>query len=194
MAGVRRKSRGVLPVIAVLLVTSAAVRIVGGAGPVLAEELAAPAPAPSPEATPVMATETSMLPDELIAALQAREARVADREARLADRLQALRVAEMEIEEKLVALEEAEESLAALLALASSAAENDIARLTQVYENMKPQDSAALFQTMEPAFSAGFIGRMQPEAAAAIMSNIEPETAYLISVILAGRNANAPTE
>ena len=194
MAGVRRKSRGVLPVIAVLLVTSAVVRIVGGAGPVLAEELATPAPAPTPEATPVMATETSMLPDELIAALQAREARVADREARLADRLQALRVAEMEIEEKLVALEEAEESLAALLALASSAAENDIARLTQVYENMKPQDSAALFQTMEPAFSAGFIGRMQPEAAAAIMSNIEPETAYLISVILAGRNANAPTE
>ncbi|WP_306456516.1 MotE family protein [Flavimaricola marinus] len=133
-------------------------------------------------------------PAALIEALQEREARVVAREARIADRMQAMAVAEAEIEEKIAELTEAEDSLAALLALANSAAEDDLNRLTAVYENMKPQDAAALFEAMEPAFSAGFMGRMRPESAAAIMTNLESQTAYLISVVLAGRNANAPTE
>jgi flagellar motility protein MotE (MotC chaperone) len=47
---------------------------------------------------------------------------------------------------------------------------------------------------MSPEFAAGFLGRMAPEAAAAILSGMSAEAAYGISVIVAGRNANAPTE
>jgi len=108
--------------------------------------------------------------------------------------MQALRVAESEITEQLAALTEAEENLSALIALSDTAAETDLTRLTTVYENMKPEDAATLFDQMDPSFAAGFIGRMQPAAAAQIMANIEAETAHLISVILAGRNASAPTE
>ena len=47
---------------------------------------------------------------------------------------------------------------------------------------------------MTPEFAAGFIGRMRADAAAAIMAGLSPQAAYTISVILAGRNARAPTE
>jgi len=195
MAKVIHKTRGVLPVVAGLLIVSATIRLVGDAGPAVAAGMAeAETPVASEPMPAVAEAAPSMDAPGLMAALQDREERVARREARIADRMQALAVAESEVEEKILALEEAEASLAALLALASTAAEDDLDRLTVVYENMKPTDAAALFETMEPAFSAGFMGRMQPEAAAAIMTNLAPETAYLISVVLAGRNANAPAE
>lgn len=188
-----RAKRGVLPVIAGLFIMSAVVRLVGDAAPVLAQDRSSPEAEQEESQVENLLIEEEMSP-ALIEALQEREARLDEREERLADRLRALSVAEAEITEKLEALEEAENSLAAMLALASTAAEDDLSRLTQVYENMKPQEAAALFETMEPGFSAGFMGRMQPEAAAAIMSNLDPQTAYLISVVLAGRNANAPRE
>lgn len=192
MSGRGSAKRGALTVIAGLLLTSAAVRVVGTASPAFAvgsedvpemEQMVEPAMC-GPDDSPVA----------LIQALQDRETRILTREAQFADRMQALAVAEAEIEQKISELTEAEASLAALLALANSAAEDDLNRLTAVYENMKAADAAALFEEMEPAFSAGFMGRMRPEAAAAIMSNLESQTAHLISVVLAGRNANAPTE
>jgi flagellar motility protein MotE (MotC chaperone) len=35
---------------------------------------------------------------------------------------------------------------------------------------------------------------MQPQAAAAILAGMPPDTAYAMSVLIAGRNANAPRE
>ena len=101
-------------------------------------------------------------------------------------------MAEAEIAERLEELRAAEAELAATVAQVETAAESDLGRLVQVYESMKPGDAAALFQTMAPEFAAGFIGRMNPNAAAAILTGLEPDTAYTISVIIAGRNANAP--
>jgi flagellar motility protein MotE (MotC chaperone) len=45
---------------------------------------------------------------------------------------------------------------------------------------------------MDPDFAAGFLGRMRPAAAAGIMAGLSPQKAYTISVLLAGRNAQAP--
>ena len=105
---------------------------------------------------------------------------------------QALALAEEQIEARLAALVAAEEDLAATISVADSAAEEDIARLTAVYENMKPKDAAALFEEMAPEFAAGFLGRMRPDAAGAVMAGLDPKTAYTISVLLAGRNADVP--
>lgn len=180
-----------VPFIVVLLLGSAMIRVGLGADAALAVDA-------TDDMMEPMTAEMSCGPDDtpaaLIAALQAREARITTREEQFAARMQALNVAEVEIQEKLEALAAAETSLAALLTIADSAAEDDLSRLTEVYENMKPQDAAALFEQMEPAFSAGFMGRMRPEAAALIMTNLAPETAHLISVVLAGRNATAPVE
>ena len=128
----------------------------------------------------------------LLDALRSREAAVKDREHNIEMRKKALDVAQVEIDRRLDALAAAEKRLEATLALANTASDDDIARLTTVYENMKPKDAAALFEAMEPQFAAGFIARMRPDAAAKVMSGLNPQVAYTISVILAGRNANAP--
>ena len=91
-------------------------------------------------------------------------------------------------------LVEAEAALRETLSLADGAVEKDIARLTVVYETMKPKEAAALFEEMAPEFAAGFLARMRPEAAAQIMTGLSAEVAYTISVLMAGRNAQAPIE
>ncbi len=188
----RRNARGVLWVIALMLVGSALLRLGGPIGHAVAGEVMALADS---EAQPVAGTPVADADVAIVLArLQERESRVAEREAALETRLQALAVAEVQIEQNLAALVKAEEELAATMALADTAAEDDLTRLTSVYENMKPKEAAPLFEAMDPKFAAGFLGRMRPDAAAAIMSGLEPKTAYAISVILAGRNASVPTE
>ena len=112
----------------------------------------------------------------------------------LRDRLQALRITDREVTQKIAALEEAETDLRQTLSIAETAAEDDIKRLTEVYERMKPKQAAALFEQMDPSFATGFIARMRPEAAAAIMAGLSPQAAHTFSVVMAGRNADVPTE
>lgn len=197
--GLKRKTlavRGSIVLISGLLITSATIRIFTSADAAFAEigassELFA-AMTPSPAQAPVEASPDRMEMSSLLDALRRREALAAQREADLDTRAKALDVAQVEIERRIDALEAAEKRLEATLSLADTASEDDLARLTSVYENMKPKDAAALFEAMEPDFAAGFIARMRPDSAAKVMSGLNPQAAYSISVILAGRNANAP--
>ncbi|WP_343503170.1 MotE family protein [Alloyangia pacifica] len=209
MAAVFRKlipgrGRGALGIISALMIVSAILRLGAGAAQALdnlpkdgaAEQdvmagrgdKAAPADGADPIGTCM--GEEDLAP--ALAALRAREADVAQRETDLRSRQQALQLAESTIDQKLAAMEETEQRLRATLAMAETAAEDDVAQLTQVYANMKPREAAAVFSQMEPDFAAGFLGRMRPDAAAAILSGMDPQAAYTISVMLAGRNANAP--
>ena len=129
----------------------------------------------------------------VLSLLQERELALEEIEKELADRLVALSVAEEQISKNMQALVDAENSLKATMALADGAAEKDLEQLTLVYENMKPKQAVPLFAQMDPQFAAGFLARMRSEAAAQIMSGLEPAHAYAISVILAARNANVPT-
>ncbi len=190
----RAFGRGSLWVIALLLATSGAVRL-GASGQAIAREVSAlageHAEASATGAGENCGSEADIA--EVLARLSDREAKLAVREAALEDRLQALSVAEIQIGKNLTALVEAEAELEKTMALADTAAEDDLKRLTAVYENMKPKEAAPLFAEMDPKFAAGFLGRMRSDAAAAIMAGLEPQVAYTISVILAGRNANVPT-
>lgn len=183
----RQRAAGnrVLLVLATLLAGSGLVRIGDGVGRAMAEQPVTPATATPPESAPDA-------PAALIAALKAREAKIAEAERRMGNREAALQIANTRIDERLKELADAEAKLASTVAVADSAAENDIGKLVSVYENMKPKDAAPLFQEMNPDFAAGFLSRMRPESAAAIMAGIDPQKAYMISVVLAGRNANAP--
>lgn len=132
--------------------------------------------------------------EALLKAIRERQAQLDAAEEKINTREQLLRVSKIKIEEQLGSLERAEERLAATLALADQAAENDVQRLTAVYENMKPKEAAEIFETMDINFAAGFLMRMRPDAAAGIMTNLKSEAAYSISVVMAGRNVGAPTE
>ena len=78
------------------------------------------------------------------------------------------------------------------VAVADQAAEADVARLVTLYESMKPKEAAPVFEAMAPDFAAGFLARMRPDSAAQVLAGLKPETAYAISLLMAGRNANAP--
>lgn len=186
------RRRGVLAVIAGLLLTSALIRIVTGAD-------AAVALIGNAQANSAPAEAAATCPDQaelsaLLAAIQARETRISQRENQLQDRMHALTVAEEEITRQMAALVEAEEQLRATVASVETAAVDDIDRLISVYQLMKPKEAAALFETMAPEFAAGFLGRMAPDAAAGILAGMTPQAAYTVSVILAGRNAAAPRD
>lgn len=199
----RPSGRGAILIIALLLISSAVLRFGIGSGPAVAQALTQPIKADDVLEKEHAPADTEMNPIQaetvgraelggLLGALQKRERRVKTMEKQIEMRRRALQIADQEIRKRLASLEKAEVTLRKTLALADGAAEDDLARLTAVYENMKPKDAAALFATMEPDFAAGFLGRMRPDAAAAVMTGLPPEVAYSISVILAGRNANAP--
>lgn len=180
-----------LVLISVLFLGSAALRMATQAGPAIAREVAG-------EAEPELAQpQERAAPDKaelqrLLDLFRKRESALALRERELNDRKKALELSEVALDQKMAALKQAEESLRATLSQADGAAKQDIARLINVYENMKPKNSAKLFEEMDPEFAAGFLARMRPDAAAGIMAGLDPTTAYSISVVLAGRNAGVP--
>lgn len=189
----RRASRGSVLLISFMLLGSAAIRIGGEAGKAVAIEV--PPTEAEPETAMAEADRATLDRDSMtrmLAAFEAREARIERLEREIDLRKKALEVADQEIAERLAVLEKTEETLRSMLALANTAAEDDVVALTAVYENMKPKEAAALFEEMEPSFAAGFLGRMRPDAAAGIMAGLTPQAAYTISVILAGRNAAVP--
>ena len=183
----KRGGRGTLVVLALLFASSGALRMGAGvgmalaSGPAVAEGAVAPLNCPEP-------------PLALAEALSKREDQVVSQEAAIADRMAALALAESAITARMAEMAAVEAKLSATLAQADGAAEDDLARLTAVYEAMKPKDASALFETMAPEFAAGFMGRMRPDAAAAIMTGLSSKAAYGISVLLAGRNALVPKQ
>lgn len=178
----------VLMLIGAILLASGAVRVATGVGPAMALAEA------QIETSGEDSNEVEGDINPVLQAMQERELRLEARERAIADRLHALATAEEELAKRLSELEQAEESLRAMVELSETANDDDIGRLTQVYENMKPADAAGLFEQMDPEFASGFIVRMQPEVAAAILAGLEPTTAYSISAIIAGRNVSAPTQ
>ncbi|MDF2142003.1 hypothetical protein [Paenirhodobacter sp. CAU 1674] len=178
--------RSSLIMIMALFVGSAVLRLTDGAGLAFARASSAAQEPQGNECT----TDAGVM--ALLDEVQRREQRVIEREGLMTDRTQALQLAEKRMEERLAALRAAEDELAKTVSIAEKAADEDVARLVTLYENMKPKDAARLFEEMAPEFAAGFMARMRPDAAAAIMAGVDPKVAYTISVLMAGRNANAP--
>ena len=184
------RKTGTITLIVGLFLASGLIRIADIA-PAFAEELI-----PNQAAEDIQMASVAATPDlpALLQAIQDREAQILEREAYIDRRMQTLAMAEQRIREQLNALTIAEERLAGTLALADNATEEDVSRLTEVYQRMKPTEAAEIFETMDIQFAAGFFSRMRPESSAAIMAHLPAELAYSISVVMAGRNANAPRE
>lgn len=185
----KRGGRGALVVLALLFASSGALRMGAGVGAAMASgpETDMTAVADSPLNCPAP-------PLALAEALSERDDHVTQQEAALADRMAALALAESAMQARMTEMIAVEAKLAQTLSLADGAAEDDLSRLTAVYEAMKPKDASALFETMAPEFAAGFLGRMRADAAAAVMTGLSPKAAYGISVLLAGRNALVPKQ
>ena len=155
-------------------------------------EFIAAAEASDPEMSASIVGPTAPLRAALDEVEELRE-RLQRRESELDDRERAVEAAQTLVETRLAELEAAETHLEMLIQLSDEAAENDLSQLTEVYQAMAPGEAAALFSQMDPNFASGFLSRMSTEASAAIMAELPPETAYAISIVIATRNAGAPT-
>jgi flagellar motility protein MotE (MotC chaperone) len=177
-----------------LFVAAAGLRLADGVTAALAQDPAAPEPVPVAQTTAPPPTHAIAETADLAVEIRRREIAVAEREAALEDRATLVAAAQARLEAQITTLEETEQQLAATMALADRAAEDDIARLVTVFEAMGAEESAAVFAEMAPDFAAGFLGRLRPETAAAILSNLEPRHAYGLSALIAGRNALVPRD
>lgn len=196
-----RVGRSALSLIALFLLCSGVIRVGVNSGQAWAKASEAfskiDAPKEAPEPHDVVQQEVCKTDEDLQAVfevLQNREKRLNEKDAKITERMAMLANAERDISVKLEELKAVEAELSRTLAIADQAAEKDIGKLVAVYEAMKPKDAALLFEEMEPSFAAGFLARMQPELAAGVMAGLSPTAAYTISAVLAGRNAEAPTQ
>jgi flagellar motility protein MotE (MotC chaperone) len=191
----KRSGRGALFIISAVFLLSAGIRLMSGTGAAIAREIAEFGKATNEsELSSDVACVTDAETEVLFQHLKRREAKVLDSERSLAQKMKTFELASIEFKKNMTALQVAEEKLAATMTRASTASQDDLDKLTAVYESMKPKEAAALFEQMSPDFAAGFLGRMRPDVAASLLAGLQPETAYTISVILAGRNAKAPSE
>ncbi|WP_298258923.1 hypothetical protein [uncultured Litoreibacter sp.] len=177
--------RGVLTFIVSMLLLSGSIRL-GSIGFAIAS---------SPKELPVEAVcVTDAETQELMAMLNQRSKSIDLLEKAQAEREVKLRQAEADILANLERVEAAEAKLAQTIQRVDSASSDDIGQLTAVYQSMKPKDAALLFEQMSPDFASGFLSQMPPAVAAGILSGLSAEKAYAISVVLAGRNADAPKQ
>jgi len=189
----------ILPGLALLFVLGASLRLASGLGTAMAQD---PAPGPTvPQVAPSPLPPTTQLLQasvagnaDLIVDLRRREQALDQREAAVAERAALVEAGQARLQDQIAALQAAEGELAATMALADRAAEDDITRLVSVFEAMKPEDAAAVFAEMDAGFAAGFLARLAPQTAADILAGLEPRQAYGLSAILAGRNANVPRD
>ena len=185
-----RSSRGILAFVVAMLLLSGSLRL-GSVGIAVASS-----PPDSTQASADHDAEAECVTDaetqELMKLLKARSERVSAVEEEQKMRQVELANAEAKILESLSRVEEAEARLSQTIQRVDGASSEDISKLTSVYESMKSKDAALLFEQMSPDFAAGFLAEMSPSAAAGILSGLTSEKAYAVSVVLAGRNANAP--
>jgi flagellar motility protein MotE (MotC chaperone) len=189
-----RRAQGVLAVLIAMFVLSGGVRLYLGLDAARALGGADGAGAQAADGAAAETAGCAPPPAEVARALSAREDALVAAELRMAEREAALALGEEVLGARIADLVAAEERLAATIARVDGAAEADLARLTAVYENMKPKEAALLFEEMAPDFAAGFLARMRPDAAAGILAGMSSEAAYSASVLLAGRNALAPRD
>lgn len=183
-----RRHPGALFLMAAFFGLSGLLKLGAGLGAAMANTVEpAPVNPPAPQTCELDGGAMAML-----SALQEREARLAEQEKLAADQQASIGLARTEIDKKLTELARAEAKLAATIAQADQAADKDVNALVAMFESMKPKDAANLFAEMDPGFAAGFLARMHPESAAGVLAGLDPPKAYAISVLLAGRNANAP--
>ncbi len=187
----RSRRARVLPLLAVLFALGAGLRLVSGVGAALAQD---PLAGSDAALQPVALRSSPVSDAQLSLEIRERERAVAAREAELEERAALVGAAQARVQAQIEALQAAEAELAATMALADRAAEDDITRLVAVFQAMRAEDAAAVFTEMDPQFAAGFLARMEPAPAAAILAGLDPRQAYGLSAIFAGRNALVPQE
>ena len=110
------------------------------------------------------------------------------KEIRLLERTSEINSLEIQINKRLEELQIINDNLQSTLIIIQSAQDEDIAKVAQIYENMKPQQAAIILSEMDPNFAAGLLRAINSEQAAKIVAALDSQKAYAVSVIMANQS------
>ncbi len=154
----------------------------------------APRPTPACIQSPTdLAREAGVSPGELqvLQNLGARRGQLDDREKALDTQLQLLAAAEAKVDAKLKAVTAVKAQIQGLIGQADSQQQADVARLTLVYQKMKPRDAAAVMATLDDRVRIPVAAKMKDSALAAILSQMPTVEAKKLTESLAQRADHA---
>jgi flagellar motility protein MotE (MotC chaperone) len=171
--------------------------ILAAADPLLAEPAAGPEPTGLPGDVPDMehpvelAGRDSACDPRLLRAMDERGRQLDASASDLAARARMLEAIEARAREQVRALQAERAALEGTLARIDREAESGIARLVEIYENMKPKEAARIFEAMPAEVAAGLVRRMAEKKSALVMGNLDAEHAYAITLALANSRARS---
>lgn len=114
---------------------------------------------------------------------------IEEKEAAIQDRERTLEALEKRISERMAALDESNTRLEEKMTVMRNMAQEDVAHLTRMYQNMKPKQAGEIFNKMDTVFAAGFLRLMDSNQAGLIMASMDTDKAYAISIVIASQNA-----
>lgn len=199
----------ILPLVAVALAGVAVVRLVG-AGPGLfqgaqawAEEIAdaatveaqqatsdsPPPPAACAVSVEELARQAGLSPAELriLQNLSERRDELDARDVDFETQLPLLIAAEAKAQERIDELNALRAEIQGLLGQVSEREQEEVNRLVQVYQAMRPRDAAPVFARLSDDVRLPVAAAMRPRALAAIMAEMDPEAARTLTQRLAAR-------
>lgn len=159
-----------------------------------AEEITAPARAAATAASPSLAEDPSLDPEqrifsaaeiEVLQSLARRREEIEKREQKIAAQEALLKAAEQEVDRKIAELNKLRSELESLLGQQQTMEEDRIASLVKIYENMKPKEAAAIFNTLDMDVLLAVIGRMAERRSSPIIANMDTNKARLVTIRLA---------
>jgi flagellar motility protein MotE (MotC chaperone) len=137
------------------------------------------------DAAPIGAPPITDAERSLLLQLRQRSALLDAREAALSDRARLLDALDARLTARLAQLDALQARLEGLEQARQQRDQANWARLTKVYETMRPADAAAICDDLDMAVLLPVMDRMKESKAAAIMAAMDPGKARLLTINLA---------
>jgi len=132
--------------------------------------------------------ELCTAPEVLFQSIQKERGFLAEQYIQMDERKAEIALAEAKLKQDKRALEELRLSLEALLVKAQKAQSEDLDRLVQFYQNMKPVDAARIMDGLDIEVTILVLIRMKPRDAAPIMAKMTAVRARAVSKIILERS------
>jgi len=176
----------------------------------------APAPAPAatptaaaalpPDATPMQGTyggkpvplasdgDSGVAGDEVLQSLAERRAELDKREASLNMREAVVKAAEQQMASRANALKALQSQISTIQQKQQSTPDEQMAGIVKLYENMKPQDAAAIFDGLDLNVLQHVAKAMDPRKMSPILAKMNPQKAQQLTTQLAAGDLAPPPE
>lgn len=165
-----------------------------------AADMAAPAAAIALPQAPVCTTSVDELAKragisrneiDILQALGKRREQLDARERGTKEKEALIATAEAKLQGRITQLDDLKKQIETLLQSANKTGDADVARLTKVYENMKPKDAAAVLSTLSDDVRLPIVAQMKDRALASVLAAMPADKARDLTEKLAKRMSKA---